>query len=379
MTSPIALMPHAVCWRADPHLIWTMVVANAITALSYLSICLTLFYLVRHTRRVLARDWAYFAVGFALFIVACGSTHLMEVVTTWQPWFWLDAAANILTALLSAWVAIALIGRVRVLGDGINDYASRLANTEVEQRQMRESLMAAQKLEDWSKMSTVFAHEIANPLEAIQNLLYLIQNAEGVQPEIVTFAAAAAEEADRVLGISRTTLSFFRQGSEAETLDLFAAAESVRFLLHNLLEKQGINLQILSTGDTNVEALPGEPRQVLLNLVRNACEASPARQGSVTVTLTGKPSGVEVTVADRGTGIDPAVLPQLFTFGVSTKGEKGNGMGLWAAKHILTRHGGDIRVASTPGHGTTFTLWWPRTYAAEAVEHEAKKELVGKS
>ncbi len=362
MTSPIALMPHAVCWRADQHLIWTMVVANAITAMSYLTICLTLFYLVRHTRRVLARDWAYFAVGFALFIVACGSTHIMEVVTTWQPWFWLDASANILTALLSAWVAIALIGRVRILGDGINDYASRLANTEVEQRQMRDSLMAAQKLEDWSKMSTVFAHEIANPLEAIQNLLYLIQNADGVQPAVASLAAAAAEEADRVLGISRTTLSFFRQGSEAETLDLYAAAESVRFLLHNLLDKQGINLQILSTGNTTVEALPGEPRQVLLNLVRNACEASPALHGSVTVTLTGKPNGVEITVADRGSGIDPTILPQLFTFGVSTKGEHGNGMGLWAVKYILTRHGGDIRVASTPGQGTTFTLWWPRTY-----------------
>jgi signal transduction histidine kinase len=349
-----------------------MVVANAITALSYLTICFTLFYLVRHTRRVLARDWAYFAVGFALFIVACGSTHIMEVVTTWQPWFWVDAAANIITAMLSAWVAIALIGRVSILGDGINDYASRLANTEVEQRQMRESLMAAQKLEDWSKMSTVFAHEIANPLETIQNLLYLIQNTEGVQPEIVALAASAGEEADRVLGISRTTLGFFRQGAEAETLDLYAAAESVRFLLHNRLEKHGVTLQLLSTGDTTVQALPGECRQVLLNLVRNAFEATSAEQGSVTVTLTGKPNGVEIAVADCGTGIDPAVLPQLFTFGVSTKGEKGNGMGLWAVKHILTRHGGDIRVASTPGQGTTFTLWWPRAYNAGNKEQEAE-------
>jgi signal transduction histidine kinase len=345
-----------------------MVVANAITALSYLCICLTLFYLVRHTRRVLARDWAYFAVGFALFIVACGSTHLMEVVTTWQPWFWLDASANILTALLSAWVAIALIGRVRILGDGINDYASRLANTEVEQRQMRDSLMAAQKLEDWSKMSTVFAHEIANPLETIQNLLYLIRNGDGVQPEIAAMAANAAEEADRVLAISRTTLGFFRQSTEFEATDLYAAAESVHFLLHNRLKKHGVTLQILSTGDTTVQALPGESRQVLLNLVRNACEASTSEHGSVTVTLTGKPSGVEITVADRGTGIDPAILPQLFTFGVSTKGEKGNGMGLWAVRYILTRHGGDIRVASTQGEGTTFTLWWPRTINAESRE-----------
>jgi signal transduction histidine kinase len=343
-----------------------MVAANSVTALSYLSICLTLFYLVRHTRRVIARDWAYFAVGFALFIVACGSTHLMEVVTTWLPFFWIDAFANILTAVLSAWVAIALIGRVRALGDGINDYASRLANTEIEQRQMRESLMAAQKLEDWSRMSATVAHEIANPLEAIQNLLYLIQSSDSVQPEVVRWATQASEEADRVLTISRSTLSFFRQGKEPEAIDLFAAAEAVRFLLQTTLTKHGITLQIISTGDTTVMALPGEARQVLLNLIRNACEATPTPESTVSITLNGMANGVEATVTDQGTGIDPAVLPQLFNFGVSTKGELGNGMGLWAVKHILTHHGGDIRVASTPGAGTTFTLWWPRSYVSTA-------------
>lgn len=79
----VALMPHAVCWAAAPTLVWTMVITNLITFLSYVSICLTLLYLARRTGRVIARDWAYFVVGFALFIVACGSTHALEVVTTW--------------------------------------------------------------------------------------------------------------------------------------------------------------------------------------------------------------------------------------------------------------------------------------------------------
>src|ERR1700679_2364628 len=116
MFDDVSLMPHAVCWAAAPRLIWTMVVANAITFLSYVSICATLLVLVRRTRRVIARDWAYFLVGFALFIVACGSTHLMEVVTTWVPWFWIDALANIVTAALSAYVAIMLIRRAGAIG-----------------------------------------------------------------------------------------------------------------------------------------------------------------------------------------------------------------------------------------------------------------------
>lgn len=357
-------MPHAVCWRADPQLIWTMVAANAVTALSYLCICLTLLYLVRHTRRVLARDWAFFAVGFALFIVACGSTHLMEVVTTWLPFFWLDAGANVLTAGLSAWVAIALIGRVRALGDGINDYAARLADTERERAQMRESLMAAQKLEEWCRVSALVAHEIANPLEAIQNLLFLVQTAEDVSAEVTRLAMAAAEEADRVLTISRSTLDFFRQGTEPESVDLHLAAESVRALLKRSMERQGLSLDVEATGDTTVEALPGEPRQVLLNLVRNACEATRAPQASVRVTVTGKADGVEILIADEGHGIPEETLARLFTFGVTTKGEQGNGLGLWAVRHILHRHGGEIEVASTSPKGTTFALWWPRRYVA---------------
>ncbi len=123
-----ALMPHAVCWAAAPKLVWTMVVTNAITFLSYLSICCTLLYLARRTRRVIARDWAYFTVGFALFIVACGSTHLLEVITTWVPIFWVDASTNIVTAALSAYVAIQLTRRIGVIAFSINDYADRLGN-----------------------------------------------------------------------------------------------------------------------------------------------------------------------------------------------------------------------------------------------------------
>jgi hypothetical protein len=105
------LMPHAVCWASAPKLIWTMVVTNVITFASYLILSITLVYLASRTRRVIARDWRYFVVGFALFIIACGSTHLLEVVTTWIPVFWIAAWVNIVTAVLSAYVAVMLIRR----------------------------------------------------------------------------------------------------------------------------------------------------------------------------------------------------------------------------------------------------------------------------
>jgi signal transduction histidine kinase len=363
MVDHVLLMPHAVCWAAAPRLIWTMVVTNAITFLSYVTICLTLLALARRTRRVIARDWAYFVVGFALFIVACGSTHLLEVITTWTPIFWVDAWTNIVTAALSAWVAVMLIRRASTIGFAINDYAGRLANAELEKRQMQESLLAAQRLEDWSRMSTVLAHEINNPLEAIQNMLYLMRTEQSASDEMVELVQAAEGEAARVIDISRSTLSFFRKTAEPEAVDLAAVAESVRFLVAPLLVQQAIEFEVLTSGDVTVEAFAGEVRQVLLNLVRNACEATTRVGARVSVELAGKASGVEIVVADEGYGINASGLAKLFQFGASTKGEQGNGMGLWTVKHILERHGGSVRVDSTVGEGTRFTLWWPREHA----------------
>jgi signal transduction histidine kinase len=288
----------------------------------------------------------------------------MEVVTTWTPAFWVDAATNVVTAVLSAWVAVMLFRRSPEIGFGVNDYAARLGNTEREKWRMKESLLAAQKLEDWSRMSTVLAHEISNPLETIQNVLFLIGTAEGVSDEVVNLTRMAGDEVTRVIELSRSTLSFFRPGAVPEPVNLTTVVESVRFLLAPLIKKYGVVLNVESKGDSTIEAFPGEVRQVLLNLVRNACEATAGTRGRVHIRVTGMPGGVEIVVADEGSGIDPAVMPTLFDFGFSTKGANGNGMGLWTVKHIVTKHGGRISVESKLGEATTFTLWWPREYAS---------------
>ncbi len=377
MSPHLSLVPHAVCWAAAPHLIWTMVVTNLITFLSYLSICCTLLFLARRTRRVIARDWRFFLVGFALFIVACGSTHLLEVITTWSPIFWVDAWTNIITAALSAYVATALIRRAATIGFGVNDYAARLADTENEKRRMEANLLAARKLEDWSRISAVVSHEISNPLEAIQNVLELILSSDNVSPDVASLAATAADETARVISISRSTLTFFRQSDAPEKVDLLSAAESVRFLLGPILQQRRLAIEIESSGDLDVLAYPGETRQVLLNLVRNACEATSRTGASVNVRLTGRPTDVEIVVADQGSGIAPEFMPTLFEFGRSTKGDQGNGVGLWTVRYIVTRHGGDIWVESTLGIGTTFTLRWPRQITTPAVRPEESIALQG--
>lgn len=361
-----SLMPHAVCWRQDPTLIWTMVFTNAITFLSYFIICITLFYLARKTRGAVKREWAIFLIGFGIFIVACGSTHLMEVITTWIPVFWVDAWTNIITAVFSAYVAVEFARKAAELGFGVNDYAKRLSSAESERAKAEESLLAARKLEEWNRMSAVITHEINNPLAAIGNLMFLMQLNPGLTPELAAIVQQASDEVKRIETLTRSTLGFFRQGSEPENVDLVASAEAVRFLLGPMIRQRGVDLHIEHQGDCTVNAFAVETRQVLLNLTRNACEATVQRGSTVTIRLEGRAGDVRIVVADQGTGVDPTILPQLFQFGVSTKGESGNGMGLWLVKQLVTRHGGAIEVESKQGSGTQFTVIWPRKMPSAA-------------
>jgi signal transduction histidine kinase len=365
-----SLMPHAVCWNQDQSLIWTMAITNAITFLSYFTLCVTLFYLARKTRGAVNRDWAFFLIGFGIFIVACGSTHLLEVVTTWIPIFWIDAWTNIITAVFSAYVAVEFARKAAQLGSGINDYAKRLTNTESERARMEQSLLAARKLEEWNRMSAVVSHEINNPLAAIGNLMFLIQINPDLPKDLAPFVQQASEEVKRIEALTRSTLGFFRASTETEPVDLVESAEAVRFLLGPTLRQRTITLEIQHQGDCTVNAYAVETRQVLLNLVRNACEATAKKSATVTMSLEGRAEDVCVVIRDEGSGISPEVMPNLFQFGVSTKGDCGNGMGLWLVRQLVQKHGGTIELDSEPGEGTRFTILWPRRIPEASAEQE---------
>jgi PAS domain S-box-containing protein len=99
-------LPHLYCYLGKPGLVWTHVVADSLIALAYFTISATLVYLVHKGRRDIPFQWMFLAFG--LFIVACGGTHFMEVVTVWNPVYVLSAIVKIFTALASVITAALL-------------------------------------------------------------------------------------------------------------------------------------------------------------------------------------------------------------------------------------------------------------------------------
>ncbi len=99
-------MPHGHCYLWQPGIVWLHVVSDAIIALAYTSIPFTLLYIVRR-RRDLPYDWMFLCFG--VFIVACGATHYLEILTLWKPWYWLSGAVKAVTALASLLTAVRLV------------------------------------------------------------------------------------------------------------------------------------------------------------------------------------------------------------------------------------------------------------------------------
>src|ERR671924_2298894 len=99
-------MPHGMCYLWRPGVLGLHVVSDALITLAYFSIPFTLLYFVRK-RSDLQFNWMF--VCFAIFIVACGTTHLMEIWTVWEPTYWLAGLVKAITALASVPTAILLV------------------------------------------------------------------------------------------------------------------------------------------------------------------------------------------------------------------------------------------------------------------------------
>jgi len=156
-----SFLPHLYCYLRNPALVWTHVVADSLIGVSYLAISVTLGYLVHKARRDIPFHWMLLAFG--MFIIACGSTHFMEVVTVWIPVYVLSAAVKVVTAVLSLSTAVVLPWTVpRVL-------------TLVRQAKASEQVTAQLRASEERKEALLreVHHRVKNNLSVICSLFYL--------------------------------------------------------------------------------------------------------------------------------------------------------------------------------------------------------------
>jgi PAS domain S-box-containing protein len=138
-------LPHLYCYLGKPGLVWTHVVADSLIGLSYVTISGTLVYLVWKGERHIPFHWMFLAFGS--FIVACGSTHFMEVVTVWLPVYVLSASVKVITALVSMATAVLLPFTVPHILSLIQAAKTSAAAEEALRRSEAEARVRAEELE----------------------------------------------------------------------------------------------------------------------------------------------------------------------------------------------------------------------------------------
>jgi PAS domain S-box-containing protein len=254
-----------------------------------------------------------------------------------------------------------------------------VVSREITTRRLAEdALRQNEKLAAVGRLAASISHEINNPLESVTNLIYLAQNSSHLE-EVHRFLQMADEQVKRVSHIVNQTLRFHRQSTRAQTVDGHGMIDSVLSLYRGRLMNANVSVVCRYRGVADILCYEGNSRQVLSNLVANAIDSMRAggrlliRAQRGTDWRSGR-SGMKITVADTGHGMDTRTRSRIFQPFYTTKGEHGTGLGLWISKEIVDRDGGVLRLrtrSATRGEavrsGTVFTFFLPD----EPLRHES--------
>ncbi len=246
-----------------------------------------------------------------------------------------------------------------------------------QQRMLEKQSIAAERLRALGQMAGGVAHDLNNTLAGIlgpAELLLLDEMPEERRQELSTIVAAAKRGSATVKRIQR--FSQARTDMDRQVFNLRELAGDVINTLRprwrDQAQREGLTINVSSEieDDMMVVGSSGEVGNVLTNLIVNACEAMP-EGGTITVRGQQEDNGMTVfSVTDTGVGMSEEMRRDIFEPFFSTKGADNSGLGLAVIRGIILRHGGNIKVDSTVGEGTVFTVSLP---SAQGVEPEAEK------
>lgn len=383
-------LPHGFCLTWSPQLLWTLVASDLLIAAAYYSIPLGLLVIVRG-RRDLAYHWIFRL--FALFIFACGTSHVIAVVNIWYPAYWADAGIKAVTAIASIGTAAMLwplipkvlalpspsqIERVnRQLAEEVSQRRSaqealHQVNRHLEQRVVertreleRSNADLARSNAELAQFAYVASHDLQEPLRMVSAYTQLIQRRYGdrLDGDAAEFFGYVIEGASRMQRMIDDLLELSRLSRPAASVSVDLAEVMDRV-------QQNLRLRIAETGATvSVGPMPSvrgdatQMTQLFQNLVSNALKFCGDAAPQIAIDAATDERGVvRISVRDNGIGMKPEHTQRIFLAFERLHGPSefpGSGIGLAICKRIVENHGGQIDVDTAPGAGSTFHVSLP--------------------
>jgi signal transduction histidine kinase len=408
------------CYLWDPAVLWLSAASDIVICASYYAIPFLLFYFVRKRR-----DIAFSAifVAFGIFILACGTTHLMGAVTIWHPIYRLDGVIKAITALASAATFLMLVPMMptlialpspsqlervnhslereievrRAAEDEVRrineDLEQRVAKRTAERQALEAQLIQSQKMEAIGRLAGGVAHDFNNLLTVILGYTEMLREHLREDAIALEFGEEIDLAAHRASDLTNQLLAFSRrQIALPRVVSLNDVVNQIEKMLRRIIGED-IRLETRLTDSVQpVNVDPAHIQQVIMNLAVNARDAMP-RGGTLIIETAnvelsaeyaGRHIGVDagpytlLAVSDTGTGMDDATKARIFEPFFTTKETgKGTGLGLSIVYGIIKQSGGEILVYSEPGHGTAFKIYLPVVAAApEVLRHVAEEREI---
>jgi len=225
----------------------------------------------------------------------------------------------------------------------------------------REALLQSEKLAAMGRLTSQIAHELNNPIYGIMNTLELLKTEIPPESKRRRILELSLSETERLSEMLRNMLSFSKPEEEVrKRLNVNELLEGILLMMEKQMKE--VNVKVVTRFEPKIPEIMAsthQMRQVILNLFKNAKEAMP-RGGTLTVRTEKEDTKVLIRIQDTGTGIPEEIRNKIFEAFFTTKQKvKGVGLGLSVCYGIIKDHGGEIRVDSKEGKGTTFTISLP--------------------
>ncbi|MFQ5329670.1 MAG: ATP-binding protein [Thermodesulfobacteriota bacterium] len=237
-------------------------------------------------------------------------------------------------------------------------------------REMEEQLKRDEKLKALGGLAAGMAHEIRNPLASMSGSIQVLEDGLSYEDrDNRRLMDIVLREAARLNDIITNFLVFARPASGAmEVVDLKGLVKDILDVFRNSPVGSGVTISLEVADGLLVEADARQLRQVFWNLFLNGAQAMSGGGKLEIASRAGDGAMAEITVSDSGDGVSPDDLERIFDPFYSTR-ESGTGLGLALVHRVVESHGGSIKVSSSQGEGSTFTLTLPLA--------EARREAAG--